>query len=255
MPLPSSRYKTDQTRVQFWEKLQPQLAALPGVISVAAADGVPLSGSYSADTIEVEGRTAARDWTDTASRISATTTDYFRTLGIPLRSGRSFDAGDTAAAEPVAIVNESFGRRLLPGENPLGKHVRLEKWRRIVGVIGDARYQGPSQEVEPELYIPFTQSPWLEFVAVRTAIPEEGVLSGIRNLVRKMDPALAISQVQTMRQSIAEATALPRQMMALVTGFALLTLGMSTPGLDGVMVYTVSRRKREIRLRIVARRP
>jgi putative ABC transport system permease protein len=252
MGLPSSRYKDDRARVQFWEKLQPQLAALPGVVSASVSEGVPLGGTYNGDGVEIEGHAAPRAWTDASSRVSSATADYFRTMGIPLRAGRAFNAGDTAAAEPVAIVNETFVRKLMPGESPLGKHVRSggDKWRRIVGVIGDARYQGPAQPVESELYLSFTQEPWFQFVALRTAIPEEGVLGGVRNIVRRLDPGLAISQVRTMRQSVDLATAMPRAMTALVAGFAIVTLGMATLGLGGVMAYTVSRRRREIGLRI-----
>ena len=252
MALPSSRYKNDQARLQFWNKLQPQLAALPGVISVAATDGVPLGGTYSAGPFEVEGHAAARDWTDATARGSAVTADYFRTMGIPLRAGRAFTAGDTADAEAVAIVNETFVRKLMPGESPLGKHVRQgqEAWRRIVGVIGDIRYQGAGQPVESEVYFPFTQAAWFEFVVLRTAIPEERVLGPARNVVRSLDQGLPISQAQTMRQSVDLANQMPRAMMALVIGFALVTLAMSTLGLGGVMAYTVSRRKRELGLRI-----
>jgi len=252
MGLPSSRYKNDQARVHFWNTLQPQLAALPGVVSVAAADGIPLGGTYSANPLEMEGQAAPRDWTDVTSRTSSVTADYFRTMGIPLRAGRAFNADDTAEAEPVVIVNETFVRKLMPGESPLDKHVRLAqgKWRRIVGVIGDARYNGPAQQVEAEVYTPFTQDAWFEFVALRTAVPEEGVVGAVRNIIRRMDPALPITQVRTMRQSVDLATAQPRAMMALVVGFAAVTLGMATLGLGGVMAYTVSRRRREIGLRM-----
>jgi len=252
MSLPSSRYRGDQARVQFWNRLGPELAALPGVISIAAASGVPLGGTYSAAPLEVEGRAAARDWTEATARIASVTADYFRTIGIPLRAGRGFAAGDTAGTEPVVIVNEAFLRSFLPGESPLGRRVRLtgEPWRRIVGVVGDSRYQGPAQPLEAEFYVPFTQDPWFEFVALRTAIPEERTLGGVRDVIRRLDPSLAISQVRTMRQSVDLATALPREMLALVAGFALVTLGMATLGLAGVMAYAVSRRKREIGLRM-----
>jgi len=252
MALPSSRYKNDRARVQFWDKLLPQLAALPGVVSAAASDGVPLGGTYDGTPVEVEGLTPARDWAEATTRDSTVTSDYFRTIGIPLRAGRAFNAGDTAEAEPVAMVNETFVRKLMPGENPVGKHVREshENWRRIVGVIGDARYHGPEQGVESEFYVPLTQVAWFEFAALRTAIPEERVMGAVRNIVRKLDPALPISQVQTMRQSVDRATQMPRSLMALVTGLAMVTLGMSALGLGGVMAYTVSRRKRELGLRI-----
>lgn len=252
MPLPRSRYNNDEAILQFWNRLQPELAGLPGVISAAAANSIPMGGTYSADTLEIEGHPAPRDWTDTASRIAVVSADYFKTLGIPLRSGRTFTAGDTAKAEAVMVLNEAFLRKLMPGESPLGKHVRLsgEPWRRIVGIIGDSRYQGPAQPAEPEIYIPFTQDPWLEFVTLHTAISEEGMIGDVRNVIRRLDPGLAISDVRTMRQSVDLATAMPRAMMALVVGFAIVTLGMATLGLAGVMACTVSRRKREIGLRM-----
>lgn len=183
--------------------------------------------------------------------VHSVTPDYFRTMGISLRAGRAFTRADTAEAEPAAIINETFLRKLMPEGSPLGRRVRFGgKWQRIVGVIGDVRYSGPTRPVEPETYVPYTQDAFLQFVVLRTAVPEEGVLSAVHKVIRKLDPELPIAQVRTMRQSVDVATALPRQMMALVVGFAIVTLGMATLGLDGVMAYTVSRRKREIGLRM-----
>jgi ABC-type lipoprotein release transport system permease subunit len=173
-------------------------------------------------------------------------------MGISLRAGRGFTAGDTAEAEPVAIVNEAFVRKLIPGGSPLDKRVRTSngKWQRIVGVVGDTRYNGPAKPIDAEVYNPYTQDSVLQFVALRTAIPEEAVIGAVRKVIRGVDPGLPITQVRTMRESVGLATELPRQMMALVAGFAAITLGMATLGLGGVMAYTVSRRKREIGLRM-----
>jgi len=252
MPLPSSRYRNDQARVQFWDNLLPQLAALPGVVSAAAADSIPLGGTWTGTSVEVEGQTSRRDWVDVMVRGASVTPDYFRTMGISLRAGRGFTAGDTAEAEPVAIVNEAFVRKLIPGGSPLDKRVRTSngKWQRIVGVVGDTRYNGPAKPIDAEIYNPYTQDSVLQFVALRTAIPEEAVIGAVRKVIRGVDPGLPITQVRTMRESVDLATELPRQMMALVAGFAAITLGMATLGLGGVMAYTVSRRKREIGLRM-----
>jgi predicted permease len=249
---PSSRYRNDPARLQFWNTLLPKLAALPGVVSAAAADGIPLGGTYNADGVEVEGQPPSRDWAERTSRVSSATPDYFRTMGIPLRAGRGFTSLDTAESEPVLVVNEAFRRRLMPDADPIGRRVRFGsgKWSRIVGIVGDLRYQGPTQPVEAEAYTPFTQDPWIEFVVLRTAVPEEGLLSTVRNVVRGMDPGIPITQVRTMRQSLDLDTAVPREMMTLVVGFAAITLGMATLGLAGVMAYTVSRRKCEIGLRM-----
>ena len=204
MPLPASRYRNDEARQQFWDKLLAEVAAVPGVVSAAAADSVPLGGTYAGTTVEVEGQTGQRDWVDVMVRGASVTPGYFRTMGIALRAGRAFDAGDTAESEPVVIVNEAFVRKLMPDGSPVDTRVRLAKgkWHRIVGVIGDARYSGPARAADPEAYIPFTEDAYLQFVALRTAVPEEVVLGPVRNVIRRLDPALPITQVRTMRQSI-----------------------------------------------------
>jgi ABC-type lipoprotein release transport system permease subunit len=153
----------------------------------------------------------------------------------------------------VAIVNETFARKLLPGRVAVGTRVRLggsDAWIRIVGVIGDTRYNGPAGEVGPEVYRPHTQDPYLQFVAVHTAVSEQAVMASVRKVVRGLDPELAITQVRTVKESVDLATRLERQMMTLVSGFAAVTLGMATLGLGGVMAYLVSRRRREIGLRM-----
>ena len=252
LPLPSSHYRDAPARQMFWDKLLPQLAALPGIVSAAASDSIPLGGTYGGTPVEIEGRPRPRDWTDATTRYASVTPQYFATMGIPLRGGRAFDTRDTATAEPVLIVNEAFARKLLPGQNPIGVRVRLgqEKWQRVVGVIADSRYQGPAESYEPEAYGPYTQDPYLLFVLLRTAVPEASLVHGVRNVIRATDSALPITQLRTMQESVDLATTLPREMMTLVSGFAAVTLGMAILGLGGVMAYTVSRRKREIGLRM-----
>lgn len=254
MPLAASRYRTDQQRVQFWQTFLPQAAAVPGVVSAAASDSIPLGGTYSGVPVEVEGQTGHRDWRDIMVRAASVTPQYFRTMGMRIEAGREFNAGDTASSGPVAIVNQEFLRNLMPEGNPVGRHVEdvygQAKWRRIVGVMRDARYNGPTQPIDPEIYVPFTQDSYLQFVAIRTAAAQEGALAAVRGILRRMDPQLPITQVRSMRQSLEISTSTEREMMGLVAGFAAVALAMSTLGLAGVMAYTVSRRRREIGLRM-----
>jgi hypothetical protein len=180
------------------------------------------------------------------------TSYYFRTLGIPLRAGRVFEPTDGNGTEPVIIVNEAFLRKLMPDRPPVGARVRVwgNEWRRIVGVVADSRYQGPAKPIPAEAYTPFAQGPYLEFVAVRTAVSEYAILPAIRVTIRKLDPELAITQIGTMHELIALATSLPRGIVLLAGGFATIALGMSILGLVGVMAFAVSRRTREIGLRM-----
>jgi predicted permease len=252
MPLPASRYGSAAERLQFWGALLPQLAAVPGVLSLAASDSIPLGGTYGGGPVEVQGQMDRLDRLEVSTRTAFVTPDYFRTMGNPLRLGRNFTAGDTAASETVVIVNEEFVRQRLPDRQPLGTRVRFgtRPWARIVGVIGDQRYHKPGQEPGAEAYMPYTVWPYLQFVSVHTAGPEQGVLGAVRGIIQRLDPQLPMSQVRTMQQSVDHSISLERQMMMLLAGFGVVTLLMATTGLSGVMLYTVSRRQREIGLRI-----
>ncbi len=252
IPLPASRYRTATARLHFWDTLLPRLAAIPGVLSAAASNSIPLCGRFDGAPAEVEGQAKHRDWTDVVTRGAIVTPDYFRTMGIGLRAGRTFNARDTAGAEPVVIVNEAFVRKLLPDRVPIGTRVRIggAPWARIVGVIGDQRYFGPAQKLEAEAYMLYTLAPYLQFVSIHTAVPEQGVIAEARRIIRQFDAGLPMTEVRTMRQSVDLSISLKRQMMTLVAGFGVVTLVMATMGLSGIMLYTVSRRRREIGLRI-----
>ena len=254
--LPASRYPPGAKHRQFWETLQSQVEAIPGVLSTAASDSLPLGagGAFSRPPVEVEGRAAPREGARERTLVAVVTPDYFRTLGIPLRVGRTFDDSDTADAEPVIVVNEEFARTLLPGRAPLGARVRFgnRAWARIVGVMEDAHDFGPRQAPQAKAYVPHARAPnvFLHFLSIHTAVPEQTVLAEVRRIVRRLDPGLAVTQARTMRQSVDLAISPVRQMMTLLTGFGVVTLAMATMGLSGVMLYTVSRRRREIGLRI-----
>lgn len=252
LPLPASRYGPAADRLQFWDTLLPQLATVPGVLSVAASDSIPLGGTYGGGPVEVEGQVGQRDRVEMSTRGAMVTPDYFQTMGIQLLQGRNFTAGDTAASEPVVIVNEEFVRKRLPDRAPIGTRVRygVRPWARIVGVVEDERYYKPGAEQGAEAYMPYTVWPYLQFVSIHTAVPEQGVLGAVRGIIQRLDPELPLAQVRTMQQSVDLSLSLERQMMTLLAGFGLVALHMAALGLSGVMFYTVSRRRREIGLRI-----
>jgi predicted permease len=253
LPLPASRYTTNAARLQFWDTLLPQLATVPGVLSAAASDGIPMGETFFGGPIEVEGETDHGDLADVTTLGAVITPDYFRTMGIGLRAGRTFTATDTPGREMVVIVNEAFVRKQLHGRASIGARLRPKlagRWLRIVGVIADERYGGPASEPVAEAYVPYTYSPFLQFVSIHTAVPEETVLAAVRGVVRRLDPELPMTQVRTIRQAVDSSMSLERQMMALVGGFAAVALVMATMGLGGVMIYVVSRKRREIGLRM-----
>jgi ABC-type antimicrobial peptide transport system permease subunit len=210
-----------------------------------------MGGTFVMVPARIDGQTEQWNAANVTTRGAVVSPDYFRTMGISIRSGRFFAANDTAASEPAAIVNQAFVRRLLPDGPPVGNRVRIgTALLTVVGVIGDERYFGPAQEPVPEVYIPYSLSPNLQFVSMHTAVADESALAAAREVIRRLDPELSISQVTTLRQSVDNSIALQREMMTLLGGCAAVTLCIATVGLYGLMVYVVSKKRREIGLRV-----
>lgn len=215
VPLPSSRYSTQAARLGFWDTLLVQLATVPGVLSVAASDSIPMGGTFVAAPVQVDG-TNHSDAADGATRGAVVTPDYFRTMGIRLLAGRTFNAADTTAAEPVAIVNDVFVRKLLHGRPAVGARIRFGMQSlRIVGVIADVRYFGPAQDPVAEVYVPYTLFPNLQFVSIHKAVREETVLAAARGIIKRLDSQLPMTQVRTQRQALDSSMSVEREMMTL----------------------------------------
>ena len=160
LALPYPRYQDRAQRQQFVEQLLPRISTLPGVKAAAVINHLPLTDFVFTGALRVEGQDPLKGKVVPISQI---TPDYFRTMGIPLRKGRIFTAGDNAEAPKVMIINEALAQNLFPGQEPIGRQVWVPSPGKglptIIGVVGDVRHGGLDQDVRPEVYIPYMQNP------------------------------------------------------------------------------------------------
>ena len=255
--LPDARYGSIAEIVAFYEGLEERLAALPGVTSVASALGPPFaSGTYIGE-VEVEGRPPPEPGAETHAMIQSITPAYFETMQIPLLRGRRIETSDRTGTPPVAVVSETFVRENFPNEDPIGKRFEVTidlgygspAWT-IIGVSGDVRRSltgAPSANV----YVPLGQfGPGGLTVTMRTAAGVTPGLGTARDVLRAIDSALPVMDYETVEGAVRESVAPTRFYLLSMGIFAGLAVVLACVGLYGVVAYVVSRRGREIGIRM-----
>lgn len=270
--LPANRYKPEEFIPRFYEPLLARVKSLPGVIDVAAASAhPPYSGGIS--KLDIAGKTNGEEWLTLFQHVSE---DYFRVLGAGFKKGRPFSAAEMTAARNVAIVNDTFVRKYLPGEDPIGQRVRLSgleapagpraaaagtaatgqgqiPWFEIVGVVADVvNSRGMQLPIEPEVWLPYTVAGAApRMLMVRTSQDPGSIANAVRREVWATDSSTALMGPGPLEEILNERLySAPRFSFLLMTLFGCVGLMLVSVGVYGVLAYATTQKTHEIGVRM-----
>ena len=251
--LPANRYSTGVQIAGFFDRVEDEVAGLPGVRSAALSSGLPLRPSNYAAMLPEGGKQVPVAQRPNHS-IQSVSPSYLETMGIALLRGRAFDRRDTKSTTPVAVVNDSFARRFWPDENAVGKRIFIGEANlatEVVGVSENVKNIRLSVESVPEVYYPMAQHPYESMhLIVRGGRDASRLIAAVRARVSALDQSQPVTNARTMEQHLGNSIAQNRFTLLLLSVFSIVSLVIATVGLYGLIAYSISQRTQEFGVRL-----
>ena len=262
--LPQTRYPEPAKVPQFFAQLTERMTQLPGVRSAATVSHLPLGGRTGDWMIDIEGKPAAPGEPMVSPSFVIASREYFGTMGIPMKAGRPFGSVDREGSPPITVVSAALARVAWGDENPVGKRIRFSgggqttfPWMEVVGVAGDVRSIGLGTVPRPTYYLLDAQFPGMVgganrdvSLVVRTAGDPLAIASAARQAIWEVDPELAIANVRPLEEVVHGSMARPRFVAVVLASFGAASLVLAIIGVYGVLSYAITRRRREMGIRM-----